>query len=340
MKIAVTGATGFLGRHLVAELLDGYAVVAISRSGRMPEGLSPSQREGVTPVSADVTDEASLQAAFSGCHVVVHAAGKVSHEPDDAKEMWEVHVEGTLNVARAAKAAGVARMIHLSSSGTIGVSKTDRVLDEDAPPPLDVVQGWSYYRAKLFAEQELLERGPEGLEVVVLNPSLLLGPGDDVRGLSTGPVRVFLDGGVPMSPPGGLSFVDVRDVADATKRAIRSGQAGRRYLLGGANLPFHEFYKRLARISGKPAPMGALPKAARSVLAWLPGLGRDEDIGFGVKVDRWSLDLACHYWYIDWSRAEDELGWQPRDPLATLEDTIFDILEKRSRAAARYGARP
>ena len=340
MKIAVTGATGFLGRHIVSELLDGYSVVAISRSGKMPPGLSRSAQAGVTPVSADVTDPASLEAAFAGCQVVVHAAGKVSHAPADAEEMWGVHVVGTMNVARAAAAAGASRMIHLSSSGTIGVSKTDEVRDEDAAPPLGVVQGWTYYRAKLFSEQELLANTPSGLEVVVLNPSLLLGPGDDVRGLSTGPVRVFLDGGVPLSPPGGVSFVDVRDVADAVKRSLRKGKPGRRYLLGGANLTFHDFYKRLGRISGKPAPMGALPQAARSVLGWLPGLGRDDDIGFGVKVDRWSMELACHFWYIDWSRAESELGWQPRDPLQTLEDTVFDILERRATAAQRYTARP
>jgi dihydroflavonol-4-reductase len=336
MKIAVVGATGFLGRHVVAELLDGYSVVAISRSGRMPPGLSRSAQAGVTVVSADVTDPASLEAAFAGCHAVVHSAGRVSHEPSDAAEMWEVHVEGTLHVAHAAKAAGARRLIHLSSSGTIGVSKTDEVSNEDCAPPLSVVQSWSYYRAKLFAEQELAARGPEGLDVITLNPSLLLGPGDDVRGSSTGPVRVFLDGGVPMSPPGGVSFVDVRDVADAVKRALRSGKPGRRYLLGGANLPFHQFYQRLARISGKPAPVAAMPRVARSVLSWLPNLGRDDDIGFGVKVDRWSLDLACHYWYIDWSRAEDELGWQPRDPLQTLEDTVFDILERRAQAVQRF----
>lgn len=340
MRIAVTGATGFLGRHIVSELLDGYSVVAISRSGKMPPGLSRSAQQGVTAVSADVTDAASLEAAFAGCDVVVHAAGNVSHRPADAEQMWRVHVEGTLNVAQAAAAAGARRLVHLSSSGTIGVGKTDDVRDESAPPPLDVVQGWSYYRAKLFSEQRLLEQVPDGLEVVVLNPSLLLGPGDDPRGGSTGPVRVFLNGGVPMSPSGGLCFVDVRDVADAVKRALRKGRHGRRYLLGGANLTFHDFYKRLGRISGKPAPVAAMPRAARSVLSWLPGLGRDDDIGFGVKVDRWSMELACHYWYIDWTRAEDELGWSPRDPLETLEDTVFDILERRAAAVRRYQPRP
>ncbi len=336
MKIAVTGATGFLGRHLVKELLQGYSVVAISRGGGMPPGLSPSEAAGVTAVAGDVTDLASLQAAFAGVGAVVHAAGKVSHDPADAAEMWAVHVEGTMNVAHAAAAAGVRRLIHLSSSGTIAVNNTGAIQNEDAPSPLPVVQGWSYYRAKLFAEEQLLKHGPEGLEVVVLNPSLLLGPGDDARGLSTGPVRVFLDGEVPLSPPGGVCFVDVRDVADATKRALRKGKPGRRYLLGGANLSFHDFYQRLARISGKPAPMAALPKAARKVLSWLPALGRDDDIGFGVRVDRWSMELACHYWYVDWARAEKELGWMPRDPLETLEDTVFDLLEKRSRATQRF----
>ena len=336
MKIAVTGATGFLGRHIVAELTDGYDVVAISRSGKLPPRLSKAAAAGVTPVSADVTDRASLEAAFAGCNAVIHAAGTVSHDPIHASRMWEVHVEGTRNVAEACASAGVKRLLHLSSSGTIGVSKDPKVHTEDSEAPLATVQEWSYYRAKLLSEQMLLEEAPEDLDVVVLNPSLLLGPDDDIHGESTRSVRMFLDGELPMSPPGGLSFVDVRDVADAVKRALRLGKAGERYLLGGANMSFQSFYSRLARISGKGAPLAPLPRGARTLLSWLPDLGRDGDIGFGIKTDRWSFELACHFWYIDWSKAESDLGWAPRDPLVTLEDTVFDVMDRRARARMRF----
>lgn len=336
MKIAVTGATGFLGRHLVAELTDGYDVVAISRRGTLPPGLSKAAQGGVTAVAADVTDPASLEAAFAGCSAVVHAAGSVSHDPVHASTMWAVHVEGTRNVARACQAAGVKRLVHLSSSGTLAVSKEPAVHTEDSEPPLAIVQEWSYYRAKLLSEQMLLDEAPADLDVVVLNPSLLLGPGDDPQGESTKPVRMFLDGELPMTPPGGLSFVDVRDVADAAKRALRRGRPGHRYLLGGANLTFQSFYSRIARVSGRTAPLAALPRGARTLLKWLPDLGRDGDIGFGIKADRWDFDLACHFWYIDWSKAESELGWSPRDPLATLEDTVFDVMDRRERARVRF----
>ena len=205
--------------------------------------------------------------------------------------------------------------------------------------PLQTIATWPYYRSKLFSEQVIRDAVGDALEVVILNPSLLLGPGDDLLGASTECVRMFLDHSIPLPPPGGVSFVDVRDVAQAIELCLtRGGSQGERYLLGPGNQTFFEFYECLSRIAGKNGPMAALPRQMRNVLKWMPGLGQDGGLGIGAKLSRAQLELACHYWYVDDQQARDVLGWTPRDPLRTLEDTVFDIQAQRRTVAERYRA--
>jgi dihydroflavonol-4-reductase len=239
--------------------------------------------------------------------------------------MWDVHVVGTQNVLAAAREAGVRRIVHLSSSGTVAVSKDPDVRDEASPTPNDLVSQWPNYRAKLYTEQIAL--ATKGIEVVSLNPSLLLGPGDRER-RSVRVVESHLEGWLRAIPPGGLSFVDARDVAEAVASALVRGTPGRRYLLGAANWTFADFYGRIARISGIPAPSFKLPRIASRALPWLGNMDVSEYTG---GVDRWELDLACRFWYLDARRARHELGWEPRDPMDTLQDTVDDLRGHRIR---------
>src|SRR5882672_4671726 len=162
MKYLVTGATGFLGTHLVRALeIRGHQVVPFSR------------RAG-----GDVLDARSVHAAAMGCDGAFHCAGRVSRKVEDAEELYRLHVEGTKTVLDACAAAGVRRAVVASTSGTVAVTgDPGRVATEDDPPPIGIVSRWPYYRAKLFAERAALERNAEGrFEVVCVNPSLLLGP--------------------------------------------------------------------------------------------------------------------------------------------------------------------
>jgi len=335
MKITFTGATGFLGRHAVPLLVqEGHEVVALSRSGAAPDGA--------TGHKADVQKPRTLGRAMKGAEVVIHAAGVVSHELAEAQRVFQVHVEGTRNVIAAAKKAKVRRLILISTSGTIAVSDASDFLGtEDGPDPERFIQGWPYYRAKRYAEQEALAAADETLEVVCLNPSLLLGPGDDPPGASTHAVQVFLDEGVPLAPGGGISYVDVRDVAVAIGLALHSGTSGERYLLAGGNMRFKDFYERLARITGQSPPVAAMPDLARKALGWMPRWGRDKGIGVGIgpTISREDMELASHFWYADSAKAASELGWHPRCPNATLDDTIADIQDARRRAFQAYRTR-
>lgn len=329
MRIVVTGATGFLGRHIVQQLSGDHDIVCLSRSGSAPDGCTGKR--------VDVVKGRGLKAAFAKADVVIHAAGMVSHLMECAKQTWDVHVTGTRNVMEAATSAKVQRVVLVSTSGTIAVSTDpDAMATEEDPAPEAIISAWPYYRSKLYAEQLALAH--DGPDVICLNPSLLLGPGDDPAGASTHAVRVFLDQGIPVSPSGGISFVDVRDVAVAVEAACVSGRSGERYLLSSGNMPFVEFYAMLARITGRDAPLLAMPRATRKLLSWMPRLGRERGIGVGVGpvISREDLELASHFWYASSDKAATELGFSPRDPLATLEDTVDDILALQAQSFARF----
>ncbi|HTQ41246.1 MAG TPA: NAD-dependent epimerase/dehydratase family protein [Polyangiaceae bacterium] len=310
MRILVTGATGFLGSH-VAHALErrGHEVVRFARS-----------------LGGDVLDAKSVAEAAAGCRAVLHCAGRVSRKPEDAEALYDLHVRGTKTVLDACAEAGVARAVVSSTSGTVAVSDDpDHVGREDDAAPIGIVSRWPYYRAKLFAERAALERSRPGFEVVAVNPSLLLGPGDD-RGSSTEDVRNFLEGVVPAVPAGGLSFVDARDAAEAMALALEAGRAGERYLVGACNLTVRDFFARLSRISGVPAPWLPMPRSREIARIGARAMERlASRIGIAPRVDAPSVEMAQCFWYLDASKAERELGWRARDPNVTLHDTVDDL---------------
>ena len=312
-RYLVTGATGFLGVHLVRALRDnGHDVVPFSR------------RDG-----GDIHNTMRVREASRGCEGVFHCAGRVSRSQRDAEEMYRLHVEGTKSLLDGCVAAGVRRVVVASSSGTVAVSELPgRVATEEDDAPIGLVGRWPYYRAKLFAERAALARNGDALQVVCVNPSLLLGPGDS-RGSSTQDVRLFLEGRIPVVPAGGLSFVDARDAAQAMYLAMKRGKPGERYLVGACNLTLADFFGRLARISNVPAPWLPMPRSRQVVtfgasvvqrLATRAGLA-----GLAMGIDPVAAEMAQCFWYLDSNKASRELGWTARDPNETLFDTVQDL---------------
>ena len=315
--VLVTGATGFLGEHLCRVLVErGHTVrgLARSRSAVLAE-------IGVEHVRGDVLDGPELDRALAGTTAVFHLAGAVSRDPDDAQRMMRLHVDGTRRVLERMAAAKIQKMVLASTSGTIGVSKDEEILDENAPYAEEIVAGWPYYASKIYQERLAFEHGERlGIDVIAVNPSLLLGPGDR-RLSSTGDVRKFIKRKIPVVPDGGINFVDARDAAEATAAALEKGRPGQRYLLGGPNWTMKEFFARLGRISNVAPPRLKLPaKWNRWGASLVEELYRHR--GKEPPVDRISVEMSEHFWWIDSSKAERELGFQARDPQLTLVDTV------------------
>jgi dihydroflavonol-4-reductase len=331
----VTGATGFLGGHLVNQLLaEGHAVVALCREDE-PE----LEDRGVVVARGDILDGATVEAGAAGADGAFHCAGKVSRDPGDAEELYRVHVDGTRSVLAACKRAGVKRVVVASTSGTVAVSDDpSHVANESDVAPVPLLSRWPYYRSKLYAEEAALAASCDGFEVIAVNPTLLLGPGDERRS-STEDVRLFLDRRIPAVPSGGLSFVDVRDAAHGMILAMTRGTPGRRYLLGACNLTMREFFTRLERVSGVKAPwlpVPRMPSLARSGASLLADvLGKAGRRVMPAPVDPVSFEMAQFFWYLDASLAERELGWKPRDAMTTLHDTVEDV-----RRASGYNPAP
>jgi dihydroflavonol-4-reductase len=244
--------------------------------------------------------------------------------------LHQAHVVATQRALAGLRAAGVRRVVCVSTSGTIAVgTDPDRIYSEDDPPPHELIARWPYYRSKYYAERAALECNVDGeFEVVVVNPSLLLGPGDH-RQSSTLEVRRFLAGSLPALSAGGLSFVDVRDAAAATIAALDKGRAGERYLVSAANMPVTTFFGRLSRLTGKALPWARLPKRPELALvshwAYRKAVGL---LGGQTPIESETVDMGSHFWYCDSSKARRELGFEPRDSQATLRDTVSDILNE------------
>ncbi len=317
-KILVTGGTGFLGTHIVRQFLDAGEKNLRVMASQVPAWMSGA---GAEPFAGSVTSKEDLAKALKDVSAVFHLAGKVSRDNEDAASMNKVHVEGTRLLCEAAKERGVKTIVMASSSGTIAASKTDEIVDETYPQPVEIFSRWAYYASKYYQERAALENfDGKGLRLVILNPSLLLGPGDE-RLSSTKVVLDFLARKIPYTPSGGLNFVDARDAAAAFINALEHGKHREKYLLGAANMTFARFFGRLERLSGVSAPALRVPKklaiAGADILSsvfknWnrTPPVAPNE------------VEQAEHFWYFDSSKAADELNFSPRDGSETLQDTI------------------
>ena len=320
----ITGGTGFLGAHLVRQLVKSGTKDIRVMATSIPEWLTGL---GVDTIEGSVTVADDLARAVEGVTEIYHLAGKVSREKDEAREMYKLHVDGTRMLCDAALKAGVNTIVLASSSGTIAVTeKGDIVPDERYPPPLDIISRWPYYASKMYQEMAALERfNGKGLRLVIMNPSLLLGPGDD-RLSSTKVVLDFMARKISAVPNGGLNFVDVRDTATAFQAAMKKGRHGERYLLGAVNWTFVKFFDRLQRLTKVAPPRLAFPsKFAITGAHVIDSLFRQWKFASPVEAD--TVEMAEYFWYFNHAKARRELGFEPRDPGDTLNDTVSYVRE-------------
>lgn len=320
----ITGGTGFLGSHLVRQLVaEGVKDIRVMATS-IPDWLVDL---GVEPFEGSITKEDDVKRAVDGIKDIYHLAGKVSRENDDARDMYAVHVDGTRLLCDAAREGGVKTIVMSSTSGTIAVTeKGDVIPDETFPQPLDIISRWPYYASKSYQEMAALERfNGKGLRLAILNPSLLLGPGDD-RLSSTKLILDFMARKISAVPTGGLSFVDVRDAAKAFQVAMKKGRHGERYLLGAANWTFSKLFGRLERLTKISAPKLALPSKLMVTGSQLVD-AFFKQWNFASPVEPGAIEMAQYFWYVNCNKAARELSFKPRDPGETLQETVTYVRE-------------
>ena len=320
--VLVTGATGFIGRLLVARLLDdGRAVRVLQR--RPGAELDPRAEA----VPGDVTDRASLERAAAGASAIFNLAGIVSHLESERAHMQAVNVGGVENVLAAARSAGVGRVVHVSSVASVGMAESpDRPLDEDSPFP-ERARQYAYAATKRRGEELAVEAAEGGQDVVIACPAFVIGAGD-VNRISTFVAEQYLRGALRVVTAGGLSYVDVRDVVDGLVRIADAGVSGRRYILGSldGNLSHQQFFDLLGEVSGKRRLTLPLP-----ISLLVPGARLAHALHLPLPVHPDELASSGWYWYSTPQRAVRELGFAPRPVREAVESTVAYLRERGLR---------
>lgn len=318
MRVFVTGGTGFIGANLVRLLLlEGYTVKVLVRPSSRLDNLHSLD---VELVKGDLNDP-NLWQQMVDCQYLFHVAAHYSLWLKDREALYHHNVLGTRNVLAAARQAGIERTVYTSSVAAIGVGAAGKVVDETHQSPLEELIGY-YKQSKYLAELEAREAAEAGQEVVVVNPSTPIGPGD-IKPTPTGGdiILRFLRRQMPFYMDTGLNFIDVRDVAWGHLLALQLGKSGERYILGHQNLTLKELLNQLAQITGLSAPQQAVPAWLPLSVAWI-----DEKIlaplGKPPSVPLDGVRMAKQPMYYDASKAVRELGLPQSDLNKALKDAV------------------
>jgi dihydroflavonol-4-reductase len=322
----VTGATGFLGAHIVRLLSErGHQLQITCRN---PGRLSALADLRARQARADICDFGALRRAFEGAEVVFHTAGYVGSRP--VEWAWRVNAEGPLAAVEASAAAGCRRVVLMSSISAVGPRSDGRPADEHTPYPGDWM-GLTYPDSKHEGERVALQAATQnGIEVVIVNPGYVLGPPFDRSGAGETSIRIvghYLRGRLPAVIAAPMNFVDVRDVAAGHLLAAERGRPGERYILGGENTTWPEFIDRMAMLSDVHHPVIVLPREVAR-------LARIRDaLGLPGPLSAEAYGLMAQDWRVSSTKAHRELGYRTRPLNQTLRATIDYYAELLTRGA-------
>lgn len=316
MKVAVTGAAGYLGRTLVRILVDaGHEVTAADQATE--PGLDADR---VRWYRLDVLDPDRVAALLRGQEVVFHLAAKITlHDRDDAA--WRLNTAGVRTVARAALEAGVRRFVHCSSVHSFDTSAPG-VLSESSPRSAPGTPLPLYDRSKHAGEVALHRVMDDGLDAVIANPTGVFGAPDAPGQLSrmNDMLRDAALGRVPATIAGGFDWVDVRDACTGLLQAAEHGRRGENYLLGGHALPISTAFRMAARSVGRRGPLFTLPHAVvRAVVPLATRIGKRMGSDIMTQAAMSALQWAP---VVDHAKARRELGYRARSSEETIRDLV------------------
>ncbi len=318
-KIFVTGGNGFIGSHLLPLLIaDGFSVRCLLRKSSNTERIDHLKFERII---GDIRDQACLSAGIKGCDGVIHLAA-ISNWADIASpRIPEVIVEGSRKLLDAAREQGNLKTVYVSSASAIGGTKVPRIQNENAHLNLKGKK-YSYAVAKAEVEKVCRNYATDGLPIIIVNPTEVYGPDD--TGLITSEILVeFAKGKRVFVTKGGTSIIHVDDVAKGILAAYDHGKSGERYILGGDNLSFYELSTLTLEILGQNKPVITLPAIFIRFIILL-----SQWLRLPLGINPAALEYALLYWYMDNSKARQELGLDFRSAKETLVPTLQWLKDK------------
>ena len=259
--ILVTGATGFLGAELIYQLTkQGNPLRALKRSGSIIP-LIIQNNPLIEWIVGDINDLSSLEDAFEGITNVYHCAALVSFNPKDKQRLLKVNIEGTSNVVNLCAELGI-RLLHVSSVAALGNPKKDQLITENDYWEYDS-HAHTYAISKYEGEMEVWRGIAEGLDAVIVNPSVIIGTNTGLEG--SGAIFMLIKDGLKFYTKGATGFVDVRDVAKSMIILMDKKISGERYTITAENWHYQQFFNSIAQAFGVKAP-------AREAEPWMMGL--------------------------------------------------------------------
>jgi dihydroflavonol-4-reductase len=328
-RILVTGGTGFVGARLVRELVRrGERVKVLARSSSSRRGLVGIDPTFVEVVEGDVTVGHTVYRALAGCDRLFHVAAEFKLWDRRPSKILDASIVGTKETLEAARHRGLEKIVVTSSTAAVGATSDATVMDETSP--FNRKDSAPYIVGKWKAEQIALEMAKEGMPIVVVNPSTVMGPGDYKPTPSGALILTYLTWALPVGMPwsaGGFSIVDVDDVASGHVLAMEKGRPGERYILGGHNVTVEQLFTTLSEITGlagpgfrSPTPLVAAVGALSELAARLTG--KTPQLTY-----KFARDYVGSFVWVTSEKAERELGFTARPLKRTLLRAIRFFVE-------------
>lgn len=322
--IFITGGNGLIGSFIIRQLLmSGHAIKALVR-----KNSDLSLIQDILPqlelVEGDVLDYLHLTKLLKGVDKVIHAAAIVSFAPGQEEQMLKVNIEGTANIVNACLENGVGKLCYLSSVAALGRKKGQPTVDENTKWENSELNS-NYARSKYLAELEVWRGIEEGLDAVILNPSVVLGPGDWEK--SSVKLFQYIWKENRFYTPGKINYVDVRDVALAADLLVHSEINAEKFILNAGQVTYKEFFDKIADAFGKKRP-SKLVSPPMAAIAWRLEKIRTFFTGKAPLITRETAAIAQKSFFFSSKKIQQKLGFTFRHLDDTISWTCQQLMKK------------
>ena len=331
-KIFVTGGTGFVGSYLLRYLVKkGYTNISAVRRATSRMDLVAEVADKIEWLEGDILDVPFLEDALEGVTQVYHAAALISFDPKEVDKMQEINQKGTANIVNIALVKNVQKLVHISSIAALGKARDDELISETTKWK-DRKTASNYAKSKYAAEMEVWRGMAEGLKVVVLNPSVILGSGFWNQG--TCEMFRMYSKGFPFYTSGSMGFVDVRDVARLAIAAMKSAVSGEQFLLSGENLSYQNLFGYIAKVAGAKAPTFKMSPFLGG-MAWRLEWLKSKFTGISPLITKETVAHASEKSHYNNQKSIETFGFQYTPIAQTIEETVAQL-----KIAAQNGLAP